>query len=149
MSKKESTKFVRLKDKVERMKAMGVPWSSFVLVNEVLVSRGEVSSPPHKRVREDVKFSMPKIIELSDTNVEVVETQVHLGGSILHALSGRQRIGYSALLKSLRKECFELEYDFSEVGHDMEHHDATEASLMQVKLCPKLLFLTFILLIKS
>ena len=142
MSEKESAKFARLKDKIERLKVMGVPSSSSVPVSELpssssmpvkefLVLEGETSSLPSKRAREDMNFSTPKIVKLSAANAKVVETQVHIGGSIPYALRGRQRIGYITLLKSLRKECFELKYNFSKVGHGMEGHDAMEASLMR------------------
>ena len=97
-------------------------------------------------MREDINSLTTKTIEPNNANGEEVEIKVQPEGLVPCNLSGRQHIGYSALLKSLRKKCFKPEYDFSKVNHGMDGHDAMEASLMQVELFPKLFIFKLILL---
>ena len=127
----ESTKFVRLQEKIKWLKTGHVHSSSSKPIEGALVLRGEVlSSTPPDSAREDGNILVLEIIEPSNTDVEDVAMHVHAGVSIPGFVSGRQHIGYKTLLKYKRKEFHELKYDFSEISHGMEGHDVMEASLM-------------------
>ena len=71
-----------------------------------------------------------------NANTVEEETLVYPRESVRTPMDSKQQEGYGRLLKSMRKQFFELKFEFPKIDHSKAGHESMEETLMQVNFFP-------------